>query len=126
MKCIGRHFLVEVRGCDSKILNDIQKLEDILVTAAKKSKAHVLNVYSHTFEPQGTTCVVALQESHISIHTYPEIGFSAIDFFTCGKINPQIGINYIIKKLKSKNTTISEIKRGVISNKEHKKILAGR
>lgn len=119
MKSIGRHILVELKDCNSKILNDVKKVEEIMVMAAEKSKSTILNVYSHSFEPQGTTCVVALQESHISIHSWPELNYAAVDIFTCGKkMKPQVAVNYLITKFKSKNPLVSEIKRGMISKKK--------
>ncbi len=76
-------------------------LEHHLVHAADQSGAHVLNVSTKEFHPHGVTVLVLLSESHLSIHTYPEKNFAAIDCYTCGTtVEPQIAIDYIVSILK--------------------------
>jgi S-adenosylmethionine decarboxylase len=109
--------LVELQACNKEILNDVAKVEEIMVLAAKKAKATILQVYFHKFEPHGVTGVVTLAESHISIHSWPELGYAAVDVFTCGKtMQPQVAVSYLIKKFKCKNPLITEVKRGIIGN----------
>ena len=81
-KKLGEHIIAEFFGCEQ--LNAFNMLEKILVQAAHKAGATVLTIKIHQFEPEGMTGVAVLQESHISIHTWPEYGYVAVDVFTCG------------------------------------------
>ena len=124
MKSLGRHLLAEYYNCDPKILMNIGSIEDVLVGAAKKCRAHIVDVVFHTFNPHGISGVVVIQESHLAIHTWPEHSFASVDIFTCGKsIDPWLAYKYILKKLKSKHSTATEMKRGLLSvyaPKKHK------
>ncbi len=85
-------------------------LEYHLVNAADCSGAHVLNVSKKEFRPYGVTVLVLLSESHLSIHTYPEQNFAAIDCYTCGTtVEPQIAIDYIVNILKPERMHIKKI-----------------
>lgn len=100
MSLLGKHIFAEFYGCSFDILNNLSFLEEHLVNAAKISKATVLDSVSYKFDPQGITAVLLLAESHISIHTYPELNFAAVDIFTCGNIaDPELGLNYLAEKL---------------------------
>lgn len=81
---VGVHILAEFYGVDSGLLSDIKPVEDILELAVRESKVNKLNSKYHQFQPQGVTGFVLLGESHISIHTWPEKNFLALDIFTCG------------------------------------------
>jgi S-adenosylmethionine decarboxylase len=109
----GRHVAVDTWGANSGVLNDVKFLEEMLVTAANKSGATVLSVQSKQFEPQGATVLVLLSESHISIHTYPEKGFAALDCYTCGEtVDPQIAMDYMLEVLKPEKAYPKTLKRG--------------
>lgn len=82
-KQLGNHIIAEFRGCTN--LNNREGLETILREAALAAHATVLSVTTHQFEPVGVTGVAVLQESHISVHTWPEYEYAAVDIFTCGK-----------------------------------------
>ncbi len=115
MRSLGKHLLIELYDCDSKILNDVRKVEEVMAAAAKKAKAHIVDVVFHAYNPQGVSGVVVIAESHLAIHTWPEYGFASVDVYTCGEdINPWIAYDYIEKKLKSKNATTIEMRRGMI------------
>ena len=128
MKSLERHLSIEFYHCDPKILMDVGRIEDIFVGAAKKAKAHIVDVVFHTFNPHGISGVVVIQESHLAIHTWPEYGFASVDIYTCGNsVNPWTAYQYIAKGLKSKNSTAMEMKRGVLdigSKSKHKMIPA--
>ena len=81
---VGKHCILELYGCDSAKLDDEAFLRDTITTAAKRAGATLLNLITHRFEPQGVTGLALLAESHISIHTWPESGYAAVDVFTCG------------------------------------------
>ena len=91
----SKHFLLELYGCD------YEKLNDELSNAAKLAKAKVLNLISNKFEPQGVTAIALLAESHLSIHTWPESNYSAVDIFTCGQnMKPGLACQYLIEALR--------------------------
>ena len=116
MHALGTHLLVELKDCNSKILNDLKKIEDILVTAAKEAKATIIESRFHKFSPFGISGVVVIAESHLTIHTWPEYGYAAVDIFTCGEtLQPSVAASYIVGKLQSKNPSLVEMKRGLLS-----------
>lgn len=82
---IGRHALGELRDVDPKVLDDPVALQLYMEDAISVSGAHILDIVSHKFEPSGVTLLVVLQESHASIHTYPDQRSAFFDIFTCGR-----------------------------------------
>ena len=114
MKALGRHLLAEFFECDPKALDNLQFIEKVMKNAAIVSGATIINVSFHKFEPQGVSGVVVISESHLSIHTWPEYGYAAIDLFTCGdKVDPWKAYEYLKEIFKSKRTKVEEIKRGL-------------
>jgi len=110
----GRHVAVDTWGGNLDILNSAELLESHMVEAAEACGATVLSVQSKQFEPQGATVLVMLSESHISIHTYPERGFAAIDCYTCGEtVDPQLAIDYLVDVLKPERTYAKKFIRGL-------------
>ncbi|HDR7434795.1 MULTISPECIES: adenosylmethionine decarboxylase [Bacillus] len=110
----GKHTIVDLWGVDSPLLDDIYFLEHHLVAAADQSGAHVLNVSKKKFQPYGVTVLILLSESHLSIHTYPEKNFAAIDCYTCGTtVEPQIAIDYIVNILKPERMHTKKLIRGI-------------
>jgi S-adenosylmethionine decarboxylase proenzyme len=81
---LGWHHLVELYGCDVAALDDLGLIETALVAAARAAGATVLDARFHKFAPQGVSGVVLIAESHLSVHTWPEHGYAAVDLFTCG------------------------------------------
>jgi len=115
MKQLGRHVLAEICGCDFDILNDIDKVEEIMVNAALEAGAEVRECVFHKFSPQGVSGVVVISESHLAIHTWPELGYAAVDVFTCGeKVDPWDACNYLNDHFCAKHMTAKELKRGII------------
>ena len=108
----SKHLLLELYKCDYEKLNDESFLRCTLNRAAKLAKATVLNLISNKFEPQGVTAIALLAESHISIHTWPESNYSAIDIFTCGQnMLPEIASQYLIEALEAKEHSLRIIER---------------
>ena len=108
----SKHLLLELYRCDYEKLNDESYLRCTLNRAAKLAKATVLNLISNKFEPQGVTAIVLLAESHISIHTWPESNYSAVDIFTCGQnMMPELASQYLIEVLKAKEHSLRVIER---------------
>ncbi len=110
----GRHVAVDAWGVDFDLLNNAEALQTHLVDAAEACGATVLSVQSKQFEPQGATVLVLLSESHLSIHTYPEKGFAAIDCYTCGEtVDPELAVVHLINVLKPKTLYAKKLIRGV-------------
>ncbi len=108
----GKHLLLELYRCNSEKLNDESFLRCTLNRSAKLAKATVLNLISNKFEPQGVTAIALLAESHISIHTWPESNYSAVDIFTCGqKMLPELASHYLIDALEAEEHLLRVIKR---------------
>ncbi|OAB46682.1 adenosylmethionine decarboxylase [Paenibacillus glacialis] len=110
----GRHVAVDAWGVDFEMLNSAEFLQNQMVEAAEACGATVMSVQSKQFEPQGATVLVLLSESHLSIHTYPERGFAAIDCYTCGEtVDPQLAIDYLVSVLKPDKTYAKKLVRGL-------------
>ena len=108
----SKHFLLELYRCDGEKLNDESFLRCILGNAAKLANAAVLNLISNKFEPQGVTAIALLAESHISIHTWPESNYSAVDIFTCGRnMLPELASQYLIEALQAEEHSMRIIER---------------
>ncbi|MFQ5803018.1 MAG: adenosylmethionine decarboxylase [Candidatus Methylomirabilales bacterium] len=116
MRALGKHLLVELYGCNPELLKKVDAVRDIMVTAAKASKATVVDVAFHEFTPFGVSGVVVIAESHLSIHTWPEYQYAAVDIFTCGKtIDPEQAVRHIADRFHCPHPSIVEVKRGFIS-----------
>ena len=108
----SKHLLLELYRCDSEKLNDESFLRCTLNRAAKLANATVLNLISNKFEPQGVTAIALLAESHISIHTWPESNYSAVDIFTCGQnMLPELASQYLIETLNAEEHFLRVIER---------------
>jgi len=108
---LGKHYLLNLYDCPFHLLNDERFLIDLLENAAIISGATVVQTIYKKFDPQGVTVLTLLEESHISIHTWPELGSAAVDIFTCGEATPKVGCDMICLQLQSGNHNMSYIER---------------
>ena len=108
---MGTHLLLEVYDVDFKILNDVISLQEAMEKGINRANMTILNIFSHCFLPQGCTIVIALSESHVSCHTWPENGCIAIDVYTCGEGNPKLVAIELLKYLNSDNYNLREVNR---------------
>jgi S-adenosylmethionine decarboxylase len=116
LHALGTHLLVELRDCNPDILKDLNRVKGALVSAAKEAKATIIDVSFHEFNPFGISGMVVIAESHLSIHTWPEYAYAAVDIFTCGEvIRPAVAAKYLIEQFESKNPSVVEMKRGMLS-----------
>ena len=116
MKILGRHLVVEFTGCNCELLNDMQLLEESLNEAVRRSGATKVRSILHRYNPQGISGVVVIAESHFSIHTWPEYGYAAVDFFTCGEsVDPYRALDYMKECLQAKDVQVTELMRGMPS-----------
>ncbi|OGO04944.1 MAG: S-adenosylmethionine decarboxylase proenzyme [Chloroflexi bacterium RBG_13_54_8] len=115
MNALGNHLLLELKDCNREVLNDLSFLQNALVSAAEEAGATVLAKYFHQFSPQGVSGAIIIAESHLSLHTWPEHGYAAVDIFTCGNtVNAEAAADLLIEKLQSKDPAVMEIKRGLL------------
>jgi S-adenosylmethionine decarboxylase len=116
LNVLGVHLMLELRQCNPELLNDLSYIKDAMVQAAKDVGAHIVGESFHRFNPQGVTGVLAIAESHICIHTWPEYAYAAADIFTCGdSFEPRKAADALIERLESKEPSIVEFKRGLVS-----------
>ena len=108
---MGTHLLLEVYDVKFDLLNDVISLQESMERGINRAKMTVLNIFSHCFLPQGCTIVIALSESHVSCHTWPENGCVAIDVYTCGEGNPRLVAIELLKYLNSDNYNLREVNR---------------
>lgn len=112
MNTLGRHLLVEYHGCDRAVLDDAAGLEALLRRAAEEAGATVVRTVLHRFAPQGVSGVVVVEESHLSIHTWPECGYAAVDFYTCGDCTPDLGEGRLREGLRAERVEVMAVERG--------------
>jgi len=118
LNALGKHLLLELKGCDKEVINDLSFLKGILLAAAGEAGATVLGESFHQFDPQGVSGVVIIAESHLVIHTWPEYGYVAIDIFTCGdSVQPERAAEILIRKLGAKNHSILGMQRGILDTR---------
>lgn len=109
----GITCLLELYDCPPDILNDQCQINDVLREAVDHANATLLQQVSRKFNPQGVTALGILAESHISIHTWPEHGYAAIDVFTCGdRAMPERACNYLAEAFSAAHHTVRRIERG--------------
>lgn len=112
MASVGIHCLLELYGCPQELLDDLAYVRDTLFEATNYAGATWLGETSHRFEPCGVTAVGLLAESHISIHTWPEIGYAACDVFTCGDAAvPEKACEKMIERLHAQRHTLARLPR---------------
>ena len=112
----GRHLILDLYGCDKQLLDNYDALRELIETALRMSNATILRIIGEKFEPQGVTLLALLSESHCSIHTWPEIGYAAIDLYTCGNTtNSHKASEFLKYKLKAKKVNEKELIRSITS-----------
>lgn len=114
MDTIGHHYIAEASGCTSGVIGKIEAVERILVRAAEIAGVHVWSTSFHRFNPSGVSGVIVISESHMSVHTWPEVGYAALDIFTCGdSAKPQKALQWALREFGATNVHITEVTRGL-------------
>ena len=115
MNVLGLHLLLELKECNPSLLNDLNHVRLALLRAAHEAGTEVIGESFHRFSPQGVTGILAIAESHISVHTWPEHGYAAADIFTCGShFQSRRVAEVLVELLESKAPQITEVQRGLI------------
>jgi len=111
----GITCLLELYDCPPDILDDQTIINAALREAVEHARATLLEQVSNQFSPQGVTALGLLAESHISIHTWPEHGYAAVDIFTCGnRAMPERACRYLVKALSAGQHTMKRMERGTL------------
>lgn len=119
MKILGQHILAELSSCETSLLKDEKELEIIMNRAAVEAGAEVRGSYFNRYGSQGISGIIIISESHLSIHTWPEHRYAAIDIFTCGdKVNPRKACDYIARKLRAGHVHFTRYDRGLLTPSE--------
>jgi S-adenosylmethionine decarboxylase proenzyme len=115
LNSLGRHILAEFYDCAPGLLNDPEAIEQVMREAAAVSGATIVESVFHMFSPHGVSGVVVVAESHLAVHTWPEYGFAAVDFFTCGEVDAGAAIRHLEEKFGAERAVSREVERGVLS-----------
>lgn len=114
IKFLGTHVLLELYDCPGHLLSTPSDSERILLAAAEQMQATVIEHRFHAFAPHGVSGVVVIAESHLTIHTWPEYGYAAIDVFSCGDLELEAGIALLIKEFKAVRSERKIVLRGKV------------
>lgn len=110
----GRHLILDLYDCNQEILDDYDELQRLLEASLVMAKATILRIFGERFQPQGVTLLALLAESHASLHSWPELGYCAIDLYTCGETTQtHRAAEFLKKKLEAKTVEQKELVRSV-------------
>lgn len=110
---VGRHVIADLYGCCPQLLNDSAQLLEIAMKAVNISGGTIQGHISKVFTPQGATGIILISESHFSYHSWPEYGYLAVDYFTCGsRVDTRKGIAYFVEQLQPDRYDVKQLDRG--------------
>lgn len=112
MEKMGTHLVLDAWQAPAELLNNPEKIRAAMVEAIAAGEATLIDLCVHQFSPHGVTATATLAESHIAIHTWPEYGYFAADFFFCGNCKPRVAMKVLQTALQAKEIKIHEMDRG--------------
>ncbi|MGB0931161.1 MAG: adenosylmethionine decarboxylase [Chitinophagales bacterium] len=112
LKAIGKHIILELYDCPADLLSEPAEMQRTLEAGALVMGATIVESRFHHFSPLGVSGVVIIMESHLTIHTWPEYGYAAVDIFTCGILDIEAGVELLSRELKAKRVERQMIERG--------------
>jgi spermidine synthase len=116
LEALGRHCIIEYYGCPEDVLNDVAHIEKSMCAAAVEMRATIVASEFHHFSPHGVSGMVIISESHLSIHTWPEFGYAAVDVFTCGEVIEPWHAHQLLKKaFQCQRDSVMELRRGMLN-----------
>ena len=116
LESLGSHLLLELYDCSSEVLNSLESVKTAMVEAAKRAEATIIDVVFHEFNPFGISGVVVIAESHLSIHTWPEHRYAAVDIFSCGDaLKPAEAATYLVEQFGANRASCVDVRRGVFA-----------
>ena len=115
LDALGTHLLLDLKSCDPELLDDLQLIRQAMTGAAEQAGATIIGESFHKFDPLGVTGIIAVAESHLCIHTWPEHSYAAVDIFSCGSsFKPRKAADLIVQSLQCADPDITEVPRGVL------------
>lgn len=121
----GKHILAEYYGCHIDVINSVDHITSIMIAAAEVAGATIVSKSFHRFAPQGVSGVIVLKESHLSIHTWPEKAYAAVDFYTCGDCQPEKASKLLTQLLGATKSELMVVLRGLGDEPKSMKIING-
>jgi len=111
-KPLGTQWIVELYGCEAGVLERVPWIERSLLEAARAAHANVVSHSFHQFKPYGVSGVVVIEESHLTIHTWPEHGYAAVDMFFCSEVDAAAAVDVLKHRLRPAQTDCRTLHRG--------------
>jgi len=114
-KALGLHIIADLYGVKGDLIDKVEDIKDLLEGAVEYAQLTKISSHYHQFQPHGATGVVLIAESHLSIHTWPELGIATVDVYTCGDPEQcKKAMDYIIEKLKPTKVEMKIFDRGIL------------
>ena len=115
MNALGTHLLLDLKSCNPELLDDLELIRQAITGAAEQAGATIIGESFHKFYPLGVTGIIAVAESHLCIHTWPEHSYAAVDIFSCGSsFKAREAADLIVQSLQCTDPDITEVARGVM------------
>jgi len=116
LEALGKHCIIEYYGCPSDVMDNLELIEQAMTGAARAMGATIVASEFHQFNPYGISGMVIISESHLSIHTWPEYGYAAVDVFTCGDvIDATVAHGLLQEAFQSTDTSLVHLRRGLLN-----------
>jgi len=113
VKTLGHHSLIELSGCDPEKLKRVVGVRRAMLEAARRANGTIVKAVFHSFSPWGVSGVVVIAESHLTIHTWPEHGYAAVDVFSCSPKLKQAEVRkWLAKEFGARRTKTVRLRRG--------------
>jgi S-adenosylmethionine decarboxylase proenzyme len=113
-QALGVHILLELYDCPEELLRDPIDNRRILLAAATAMGARIVEERFHAFSPHGVSGVVVIAESHLTVHTWPEHGYAAVDVFSCGGLDLEAGLVVLETGFRAGRVESQRIARGIL------------
>ena len=113
----GRHYLVDLKGCDPEPIKRVEPTREILLRAVEDCGATLVDQCFHQYEPFGVSGVVLIAESHFSVHTWPENSFVGVDIFTCGEMDAEVAIDVMRDAFRAREVDVKMLVRGRVDGR---------
>jgi S-adenosylmethionine decarboxylase proenzyme len=114
MEGLGKHVLVELFHCDELRIDSVKEVKEVMLRAAELCKTTVIQHFFHKFSPYGISGVVLIAESHLTIHTWPEHAYAAVDLFLCGDHDWHVVVEHLKGAFGAERCSVFELTRGII------------
>lgn len=113
---LGEHYLIELYDCENGLLDSLDTVSEAMMEAARLAGATIIDERFHKFSPQGVSGVIVIAESHLSIHTWPELGYAALDLFTCSHdLNINTAMELLKRTFKPGEVEVRYLPRGILN-----------